>query len=206
DARGPRKPRASARPAGGRAVPEPGVARRQLERRLAEARAQQAAMAEILRVIASSPTDVQPVFDAIVRRATRLCGAAFATAFRFDGQLMSLAAHHGMSADELGAARQHYPRPAARESASGRAIVERRVVHIRDVRDDPEYGLASVQKTLGFRTVLAVPMLREGEPIGSLSLWRRRVRPFTPAQIALMTAFAQQAVIAVENVRLHTER
>ena len=206
DARGPRKPRAPARPGGGRAVPEPGVARRQLERRLAEARAQQAAMAEILRVIASSPTDVQPVFDAIVRRATRLCGAAFATAFRFDGQLMSLAAHHGMSADELGAARQHYPRPAARESASGRAIVERRVVHIRDVRDDPEYGLASVQKTLGFRTVLAVPMLREGEPIGSLSLWRRRVRPFTPAQIALMTAFAQQAVIAVENVRLHTER
>ncbi len=204
--KGPRKPAARTRRGGGARGPVAAASRRHLERHLAEARAQQAAMAGILRVIASSPTDVQPVFDAIVQRATRLCGAAFATAFRFDGQLMTLAAHHGMTAAELDAARQHYPRPAARESASGRAIAERRVVHIRDVRDDPEYGLASVQETLGFRTVLAVPMLRDGDPIGSLSLWRRRVRPFTPAQIALMTAFAQQAVIAVENVRLHTER
>jgi two-component system NtrC family sensor kinase len=105
---------------------------RDLETRLDEALDRQTATSEILRVISSSPADLQPVFDAIVRSATGLCDATHATAFRFDGQLMTLAAHHQLAPDELEIALREYPRPAARETASGRAIVEGRVVHIRD--------------------------------------------------------------------------
>jgi PAS domain S-box-containing protein len=206
--RGEKPTRAKTKAAGTvpRTSPRLGISRhRLLETRLAEALEQQAATAEVLRIISASPADVQPVFDAIVQSATRLCDAAFATAFRFDGQQMTLVAHHNLTAEELQAALPLYPRPAERNSASGRAIVEGRIVHIRDVRSDPEYGLAPIQQVGGFRTVLAVPMLRDGQPIGSLSLWRRTVKPFSDSQIALMTTFAHQAVIAVENVRLFTE-
>jgi signal transduction histidine kinase len=178
---------------------------RDLQTRLAEALEQQTATSEILGVIGRWPADIQPVLDAIVQNATRLCEAAFATAFRFDGQLMTMVAHHNLTPNELETARRLYPRPAERSSASGRAIVEGGIVHIPDVREDPEYGLRSVQQAPGFRSVLAVPILRDGQPIGALSLWRRDVRPFSQSQIELMTTFAQQAVIAIENVRLFTE-
>jgi signal transduction histidine kinase/HAMP domain-containing protein len=173
-------------------------------RELTEALEQQTATAEILRVMSSSPTDVQPVFDAIARSGTRLCDAAFGGVFRFDGRLLTFAAHHQATPSELEIFSSVYPHPATRGSATGRAIVERRTVHILDVRDDPEYA-SPVRQALGWRTVLAVPMLRDGEPIGALGLWRREVRAFTEKQIKLISTFADQAVIAIENVRLFTE-
>jgi GAF domain-containing protein len=169
-----------------------------------EALEQQTATSEILRVISQSPTDVQPVFDAIVQSATRLCDAAFGAAFRFDGQLQTFVAHHNAIPSELELLREYYPRPATRGAATGRAIVDRRIIHIFDTREDPEYT-SPTRQALGWRTVLAVPMLRDGEPIGALGLWRREVRPFTDKQIALLQTFADQAVIAIENVRLFTE-
>ncbi|HET9488788.1 MAG TPA: GAF domain-containing protein [Methylomirabilota bacterium] len=171
---------------------------------LSEALEQQTATSEILRVISRSPTDVQPVFDAIVQSATRLCDAAFGAAFRFDGQQLTFAAHHNATPAELEILRRVYPQPATRGRATGRAIVDRRIVHIQDIREDSEYS-SPVRQETGWRTVLAVPMLRDGEPIGALGLWRREVRPFTDKQIDLVSTFADQAVIAVENVRLFTE-
>src|SRR5206468_1887941 len=173
---------------------------------LTEALEQQTATSEILRVISSSPTDVQPVFDAIVRNGVTLCDAAFGIAARFDGQIMSMAAFHNLTPEEVQTAQGYFPSVPTRGGATGRALVDRRVVHIHDVRDDPDYTFTpAVQETLGYRTALAVPMLREGNPIGALSMWRRQVKPFTQKQIELMTTFADQAVIAVENVRLFTE-
>jgi signal transduction histidine kinase len=169
-----------------------------------EALEQQTATSEILRVISRSPTDVQPVFDAIVQSGTRLCDAAFGAAFRFDGQLQILTAHHNVTPGELEVLRERYPRPATRDAATGRAIVDRRIIHIPDIRKDPEYR-SPTRQAPGWRTVLAVPMLRDGEPIGALGLWRREVRTFTEKQIALVSTFADQAVIAIENVRLFTE-
>ena len=180
-------------------------------RELAEANAgltelleQQTATGEILRVISSSPTDVQPVFDAIVRSGTRLCDAAFAAAFRFDGHQMTFIAHHNMTDDELATMRAYFPQAAMRGMATGRAMLDRAIVHIPDIREDPEYT-HPIRQAFGFRTILAVPMLREGEPIGALGLWRREVKPFSEKQIALVSTFAEQAVIAVENVRLFKE-
>jgi GAF domain-containing protein/DNA-binding response OmpR family regulator len=179
----------------------------ELERRNNDLRAaleQQTATSEILRVISGSPTDVQPVFDAIVQSATRLCGAAFAAAFRYDGHQMTFTAHHNMTDAELAVMRPHFPQPATRGAATGRAMLDRRIVHIPDIREDPEYT-SSLRGELGFRTILAVPILRDGEPIGALGLWRREVAPFSDKQIELMSTFADQAVIAIENVRLFTE-
>src|SRR5262249_48389778 len=165
---------------------------------------QQTATSEILRVISGSPTDVQPVFDAIVQSATRLCGAAFAAAFRYDGQQMTFTAHNNMTDAELPIMRPHFPQPATRGIATGRAMLDRRIVHIPDIREDPGYT-SSLRQTLGFRTVLAVPMLRDGEPIGALGLWRREVKPFADKEVELVATFADQAVIAIENVRLFNE-
>ena len=171
---------------------------------LSEALDQQTATSEILRVISRSPTDVQPVFDAIVQNATTLCDAAFGAAFRFDGQQQTFVAHHNATPDELDLLRGVYPRPATRGAATGRAIVDRRIVHLRDIREDPEYTTPTRQAP-GWRTVLAVPMVRDGQPIGALGLWRREVKPFTDTQIDLVSTLADQAVIAIENVRLFTE-
>jgi two-component system, NtrC family, sensor kinase len=147
-----------------------------LRRSLAEALEQQTATSEILRVISSSPTDVQPVFDAIVQSATRLCDAAFGIAFQFDGHLVTPVAHHNMSRDEeltLSTAISEARLPATRWTVAGRAVLEGRVVHIADIRDDPELLMPSFKNAPGYRTVLAVPMLRDGRPIGSINLWRR---------------------------------
>jgi GAF domain-containing protein/DNA-binding response OmpR family regulator len=172
---------------------------------LTEALERQTATAEILRVISASQTDVQPVFDAIVESAARLCDARFSSVFRFDGELITLAAYHDLTPEELAVTRAVFPARATRGTAAGRAIVERRVVHIPDIRTDPEYVATPALGTLGYRTALAVPMLREGNPIGVLLNWRREVSPFTDKQIELVKSFADQAVIAVENVRLFTE-
>src|SRR5262245_30294299 len=167
-------------------------------RERAEAQEQQAATAEILRVMSGSPTDVSPVFRAIVRSATRLCDATFGTVFRFDGDLITVAANQDLTPEEITVTNAVFPAPATRGTAAGRAIVDRAVVHIRDIRNDPDYGAKAPVNALGYRTALAVPMLREGVPIGVFVMWRRQVRPFTAKQIDLVKTFADQAVIAVE--------
>ncbi len=174
-------------------------------RQLTEALEQQTATSEILRVIASSPTDVQPVFEAIVRSATRLCEAEFGFAHRFDGQLITLDAQQGMITEQLERGKERFPTPATRGTAVGRSIIDRRVIQIEDVSADPEYVVFGHQRELSYRTVLAVPLLKDGNPIGALGMWRREVKPFTENQINLVKTFADQAVIAIENVRLFQE-
>jgi two-component system, NtrC family, sensor kinase len=178
--------------------------RRQLETELAEAVEQQRATTEILRVIRESPTDVQPVFDAIATSATRLCDAANSGVFRFDGTLIHLVAHHNWDSAELSAVRQAFPLPPGRGSLTARAILSRAVAHA-DIALDPEFALHGVAGA-GFRTTLSVPMLRGGEPIGAITVTRMESRPFTEMQINLLRTFADQAGIAIENVRLFQER
>ena len=147
---------------------------------------QLAATASILRTISRSSGDLQAVFDAVVQSATTLCDAAWGAAFQFDGRLQTLAAHHGVTAVELEVLHREFPRPVTRERATGRAIADRRVVHVADLQTDPEYAGAPL-RAVGFRTVLAVPMLRDGEPIGVVGLWRRdqNAEPFSGSSASL---------------------
>jgi signal transduction histidine kinase/putative methionine-R-sulfoxide reductase with GAF domain len=170
-------------------------------RDLTEALEQQTATSEILRVISQSPTDLQPVFDTIVRSAVRLCGGLYGSVFRFDGEMMELVAHHHHPPEWLQALRQMLPmRPDIRLGA-GRAILTRAVAHVGDVLADPQYAL-DVAQAGGFRSLVAVPMLREGNPIGAIVVNRAQPEPFSATQIELLKTFADQAVIAIENVRL----
>src|SRR5262245_28231783 len=174
-------------------------------RDLTEALERQTATSEVLGVISSSPTDVQPVFDAIVRSAGRLCEASFAALGRYEGGIISLAANHNLTAEELDVSRRAWPIPATRATLGGRAIVERRIVHVEDVHNDPDHRVPGVTMPASFRSGLAVPLLRGGDPIGVLVMWRREVRPFSDSHIELVKTFADQAVIAIENVRLFKE-
>src|SRR5438445_10285021 len=171
---------------------------------LAEARAQQTATSDILRLIASSPTDVQPVFNAIAASAVTLCEAENGGVCRFDGRLIHLVAHYNWSSDQLAVIQRVFPIPPGRGSAAARAILTRAVVHIPDVTTDPEYVYSSLTQT-GLHTTLAVPMLQDGTQIGAIVATRREVKPFSDTQIALLKTFADQAVIAIENARLFQE-
>ena len=175
-------------------------------RDLTETLEQQTATSEILRVISSSPTNVQPVFDTIVQNAPRLCGADSASVLTYDGQLIQLESLHNANPERADALRQAYPMPATRGHATGRAILTGRPVHIPDVREDPEYSLDSLRDTVGLRSLLSVPMVRDGIPIGTITVQRWGTpRPFSDHQIELLKTFADQAVIAIENVRLFKE-
>src|SRR5205814_3357076 len=162
----------------------------------------QTATAEILRVISASPTNLQPTFDAIAARATTLCGAVSGAVYRFDDSLIYFAAHYGWDQEELQATRSAFPMPPGQGSVTARAIQDGKVAHSADVRGDP-----SVQPILSqaFRTVLSVPMLRDGDALGAITVTRRQVEPFSEAQIELLKTFADQPVIAIENFRLSTE-
>ena len=172
-----------------------------------EALEQQTATSEILRVISSSPTDIQPVFDTIAASATRLCDALFSLVFRFDGATITLVADDGSSPPErLEAIRSAYPAAPGRKSVAAQAILERRVIAIADAQSGSEYPhFAERAKAIGYRSMVSVPMLRGDTAIGAINVVRVEAMPFTDTQIELLKTFADQAVIAIENVRLFKE-
>ena len=169
-----------------------------------EALERQTATAEILRTISSSPTDIQPVLDAVARTAARLCGASDALIRRVDGDFLRLVASHGsIPAPAIGE-----QLPIDRGSFSGRAFVDRQTIHIHDVAaaEEAEFPVGRAYATrFGFRSIVATPLLREGQSIGTIAIRRTEARPFSEKQIRLLETFASQAVIAMENVRLFNE-
>jgi GAF domain-containing protein len=175
---------------------------------LSEALEQQTATSEVLGVISSSPTQVQPVFEAMVARAAQLCQAHFSAVARFDDGLLHLVALNNLSEDEIKAFHSLFPRPPARNFVMGRAFVDGQAVQFDDVMAELDYDSRTrelLQQTLKYRTFMAVPILKEGNPIGVIGCGRREVRPFTSGQIELVKTFADQAVIAIGNVRLFDE-
>src|SRR5262249_48905064 len=178
---------------------------RNLRRSLTEADEQHAATSEILKLIARSPTDVRPVFDTLAERAMRLCDAKFSLICLYDGELLHIAVLHNVSPAHAAAMREAFPMPPDRGGAAARAVLTRAVVHIPDVLADPEYRLRRLGETTNARNALAVPLLRDGEPIGVITVGGDSARPFSERQIALLKTFADQAVIAIENVRLFKE-
>ncbi len=179
---------------------------RQLQKRLeealkreAEAQEQQRATSEILRVISSSPMDVQPVFEAIVASAGRLCNGTTAAVFLVHDGTLYHPANYGGSPEALAAARARYPRPLRLDTGPGIAILTRSVHEVRDVEDSSTAEhIRAVGRVLGFRSVITVPMLRKGEAIGAIAVTRREPGPFSEGDMALLQTFADQAVIAVE--------
>jgi signal transduction histidine kinase len=173
-------------------------------RELTESLEQQTATSEILGVISSSPTDVQPVFDTILTDALRICESHYGAIFRFDGEAFHVAATANVTPALLAHLTSSPIKP-GRQSALRRVGLEHRPVHIPDMLADPECELPEAYRKEGMRSALAVPLLRENALIGAITIHRRDVRPFTDKQIALLKTFADQAVIAIENVRLFQE-
>src|SRR5262245_41029234 len=213
--RGPRPAKSKeAKPPAARKSPKDDGARvRDLEKRLAEAlrdkaeaQEQQAATAEILRVISSSPTDTQPVFDAIVRSAVVLCDAFFSMVGVSDGEFVHLRAMHNVPEEWANQAKAVYPLPLSSELGTAKVTREQRVLHILDLQKDALDDAGRQRaRTAGYRTWLGVPLLGPGGAIGVLAVARREKAAFTDKQIALLQTFADQAVIAIENVRLFNE-
>jgi signal transduction histidine kinase len=176
-------------------------------RELTEALEQQTATSEILRVISSSPTNVQPVFDAIVRNAVKLCGGRYGGVFRFDGELVHFVAQYNLSPEASAVHAAAFPARPDRAGLVGRAILRRAVVQVADVETDPEVHepTRKIARIIGYHSAVSVPMLKEGQCIGTINVARVEAGPFSDATVEILKTFADQAVIAVENVRLFTE-
>src|SRR5215831_10847689 len=169
------------------------------QRELAQGIERETATGEILRVIASSPTDLQPVLDAVAENAARLCDSNDAQLRLIDGNILCLVASYGsLPTPEI--------KTVTRQNVTGRAVIDRQMIHIHDLEIERESEYPDSERAAGGRTVLAIPLLREGTAIGAILIRRLEVRPFTDKQISLLKTFADQAVIAIENARLLQER
>jgi two-component system NtrC family sensor kinase len=174
-------------------------------RELTEALEYQTATSEVLNVISRSPADARPVFDAIVESATRLCDAVFSVVYLYDNERLRIAATKNFTAEATNQIyeRQELQRP-NRTFVGGRAVLDRAIVLIPDVLEDQEYS-REFALAGGWRAVLAVPLLCEGKPVGAITVGKAETNSFSEQQIQLLKTFADQAVIAIENVRLFNE-
>ena len=175
-----------------------------LKRELEQALQQQAATADVLKVMSRSAVDLASVLDTLVASAARLCQADMAGIVEPKGEFFQYAASYGYSPEFIHFMETH-PMRRGRGTVVGRTLLEGKPVHIPDIDDDPEYTFRDAQKVGHFHTILGVPMLRAGVPIGVIVLMRTQARPFTIKQIELVETFADQGVIAIENVRLFDE-
>src|SRR5262249_48509421 len=177
----------------------------QRTRELDEALQQQTATSEVLGVIRRSPANAQPVFDAIVESATRLCDAIISVVHLCDGDRVLIAATKNFTPEAtVRMTELQQLKPPDRSHLSGRAILDRAIVHVPDVLNDPEYS-RELALAGGWRAVLAVPLLHDGKALGAIGVARAEPKPFSDRQIQLLKTFADQAVIAIENVRLFNE-
>ena len=174
------------------------------KRELTETLEHQTAASEVLSVISRSPTNARPVFEAIAESAARLCEAVFTVVWLYDDDLLHYAASHNFTSEVLDQITQTFPKRPDRSIAAGRAILDGKIAQVPDMLADPAYA-HELALAGNWRASVAVPMLREGRPVGAISVGKAEPVPFTERQIQLLVTFADQAVIAIENVRLFDE-